>query len=313
MISPVPITRLAEAEGVAVELPSRFLFYPFKDLFIHPLRLFHLPKVAQARADRSLLTLLEVVSSVLTTSDPRYKHKPLAFDLTEQDFYYTLYWLRKANFTNVSFIHTTQCQHEPHLREVDEGKVEAESLRISEYVTKSRLVQKQLDKNLVVPTVGPQPGVRIRPRTMGAAADVQEYPDHAKMPDFEFRQNIAQRLDIDFFRALDFVDMLTPREIETVLDFEESLGDYGIKEKIRVRCKHCGVERETETVMSAPTFLPVIDMKQVMDRKNLVAVEYHIYLPDTASTSDLWYLSDAAHAQREAKRKAAEEGLVWHG
>ena len=313
MFSPVPITRLAEAEGVAVELPSRFLFYPFKDLFIHPLRIFHLPKIAQARADKSLLTLLEAVSSVLSTSDSGFSKKALAFELTEFDFYYVLYWLRKANFTNVSFIHTTTCQHEPHLDEVASGKAEEDTLRISEYVTKSMLELKQLDKALSVPLVGPNPGVRVRPRTMGSAADSQEYPEHVRRPDFEFRQNIAQRLDMDFFRALDFVDMLTPREIETVLDLESNLGEYGIKEKIRVRCKHCNTERETQTVMSAPSFLPVVDMKQVMDRKNLIAVEYHMFLPDTATVSDLWYLSDAAHAQREAKRKAAEDGLVWHG
>lgn len=313
MFTPQPVIRLAEAEGIAVELPSRFLFYPFKDLFIHPLRLFHLPKIAQARADQSMLTLLEVVSSVLSTSDPRFRGKALAYELTEFDFYYVLYWLRKANFTNVSFVHTTYCRHEPHLREVEIGKEDQSTLKISEYVNKSKLTLKQLDKNMEVPYVGPQQGIKVRPRTMGAIADAEEYPEKARGPDFGFRQSVAQRLELDFLRALDFVDLLEPHEVETVLDYEETLGDYGIKEHIKVRCKHCNTERETFTSMNAPSFLPVVDLQQVMDRKNLIAVEYHIFMPDTATVFDLWYLSDAAHAQREAKRKAAEEGLVWHG
>lgn len=314
MHSPMPVQRLAEAEGVAVELPSRFLFYPFKDLFIHPLRLFHLPKIAQARADNSELTLLEVVSSVLSTSDPRYRNKALAYELTVPDFYYVLYWLRNANFTNVSFVHTTHCQHEPHIEEVRQGKEDRDTLRISEFVNKSKLQVTQLDKNRKVPYVGPgHSQVKVRPRTMGSQVDAAEFPERMRRPDFEFRQDIAQRLEMDFLPALDFVDQLEPQEIETVLDYEDQVGTYGLRESIVVQCKHCGTKRETQTAVRACSFLPVVDIKQVMDRKNLVAVEYHIYIPDSASVFDLWYLSDTAHAQREAKRDAAEKGLIYHG
>lgn len=311
MYVPQPLIRVAEPEGVAVELPSRFLFYPFKDLFIHPLRLFHLPKVAQARNDRSELVLLEVISSILSTSHAEKKGTALAFDLTPEDYHYVLHWVRKQNFTGVSFVHSTYCQNVQHVAQVERGEVDPSTLRIAESVTKSKLENIMLDRDFEVPVVSG--GIRVRPRTMGALADAQEFPDRFKTHDFEWRQEIAQRLDLPFMAALEAVDQLSSKDIETVLGFDDHLGTYGIQEKVRVRCRHCMTERETLTAMNPPMFLPVVDLDQVMSRKTLLAAEFKVLIPDTATAFDLWYLSDSAHKQREARRKAVQDGLVWHG
>lgn len=50
-----------------------------------------------------------------------------------------------------------------------------------------------------------------------------------------------------------------------------------------------------------------------MDRETLIATEFKVILPDTAPIYKLMHLSEAAHTQREARRKCIKDGLVWHG
>jgi len=50
-----------------------------------------------------------------------------------------------------------------------------------------------------------------------------------------------------------------------------------------------------------------------MDRKALVLAEFKTFLPDDIPVLQLMHLSEVAHQQREARRKAIESGKVWHG
>lgn len=49
-----------------------------------------------------------------------------------------------------------------------------------------------------------------------------------------------------------------------------------------------------------------------MDRKALILAEFKTYMPDTANTLELMHLSELAHSQREARRKAVKDGMKFH-
>lgn len=54
-------------------------------------------------------------------------------------------------------------------------------------------------------------------------------------------------------------------------------------------------------------------MREVYDRKSLVADEFGINIPGDMPVQEFMYLSDKAYRKREDRRKAAQEGLIWHG
>lgn len=54
-------------------------------------------------------------------------------------------------------------------------------------------------------------------------------------------------------------------------------------------------------------------MREVYDRIALIAAEFHVGVPGDMPTKEFMYLSDKAFRQREDKRKAAQEGLIWRG
>jgi len=54
-------------------------------------------------------------------------------------------------------------------------------------------------------------------------------------------------------------------------------------------------------------------MREVYDRKALIADEFGIPVPNDMEVKEFMYLSDKAFRKREDRRKAAEQGLQFHG
>lgn len=54
-------------------------------------------------------------------------------------------------------------------------------------------------------------------------------------------------------------------------------------------------------------------MREVYDRKSLIADEFGVPVPRDMPVKEFMYLSDKAFRKREDRRKAAEQGLVFHG
>lgn len=251
-----PPTFVSEAEGVAVDLPSRFAWYGFKDLFVHPLRGVHLAKLARAHAERSQLIMLEVVSSVLATSDPNYQGVPLANQLLLGDYYWVLYYLRRNNYTKATFRHTTKCLDTKHLEAVERGEKSADTLRIEELVSESTLKNTMLDQIPMVDEVI-MGGVQVRPATMQDMVETMEHPLFGKDHEYDYLSQLAcylygPTLD-DRIRA---AAKLTPDQIAVIQEYEKVLSSFGIEETINVRCKECGSQRRTRVRIDASTFLP---------------------------------------------------------
>lgn len=72
-----------------LELPSAYIFYDFQQAFARPLRVRELRKLSPVLRSGSVSTMLDVLASVISV-DPRI--------LTQEDFYYLLYWLRAKSF-----------------------------------------------------------------------------------------------------------------------------------------------------------------------------------------------------------------------
>lgn len=255
-IPPVSLNFVNEAEGVAVDLPSGFAFYPFKDLFVYPLRGYHLAKLARAHAERSQLIMLEVVSSVIRTSDPAFQGVALAPMLLLNDYYWLLYFMRQNNYTKTTFVHTTRCLDPKHLKEVEDGLKSEDSLKIQQVISKSTLTEKKLEQ---IPTIDPKimGGIEVRPATMRDMMETMEHPMFGKDHEFDYLSQVACYLYGDTLEdRIRVAATLGPDQIAAIQEYEDVLSNFGTEETIVVKCKDCGAQRRTRVRIDASTFLP---------------------------------------------------------
>lgn len=250
-----PLPAASEAEAISLELPSRFMFYPFKDLYATTLRGRHLSKLARARAEKSTRQVVEVISSVLSTTDARFEGVPLAHMLTIQDYFFILYWQRRNSYTGQTFTHRAPCTNPKHLIAVDKGELPFETLRIEERVNTSTLKVTLLDEfpdNTI-----PGSDMTLRPALMGDILEWQEHPLHDNT-DWRSDAEVGMYLDIDATleeRAAIAGD-LTADQVLAVRAYERAVVAYGVEETIKVRCKECGASSETRVSFDAHSFLP---------------------------------------------------------
>lgn len=259
----LPVTRgISASEAISVDLPSKFAFYNFKDLYVKPFKGLHLAKLSRAHEESSILPILEAMSSVLSTT-ANISQAGLAFKLTLPDFYFVMYWLRINSFTKSIYTHTTQCQDPKHLLAVEKGALSKESLRISEQIHKTRLDIKNL-------TEIPNPELYIlenedlylTPCTM---LETVELTENAKASDLEFQylgelacyiQVKNKNLTLD--ERIELIKEMSFDDLSTVKAYGLAISEYGVNESITVRCKECGVAKDTKLVLAAYNFLSSI-------------------------------------------------------
>lgn len=102
-----------EYSDIAKEIPSNMVFYPGTTLCIRTFKTPHIIKLIEAMEMEDLSMIVDVVSSVL---EPSFS----AYDLTPEDFFYCLYWLKINSFKKhpyeVKFVCTNPEHHEKVLR-----------------------------------------------------------------------------------------------------------------------------------------------------------------------------------------------------
>ena len=240
---------------LSLDLPSSFLFYPFKELRVELIKGLHQAKFARAAETRNLQTLVEAVSATIGTQGVT------AFDLTVPDFYWVLYWHKLNSFTKAKFTLTTECENPAHIQEVVKGTKPKESLTIQAFVNKSSMVETKLDKipELEDP-VGMPEGVYLKPALM---RDVVEYIDHPNQdePGFQLLGQFATMIavegqDTTFEQRLQMIESMTADQIQTIRDYETVINQYGIEETMVVKCKECGASKVAKLSIDAFSFLP---------------------------------------------------------
>lgn len=264
---PVPgasiLAPVADSEGVSVDLPSKFAFYDFKDLYIRPFRGYHLAKLSRAHEEANLRPLVEAVASVVYSTDN--PSKTLAFDLTIPDFYFVLYWLRTNCFTKTPYIHTTKCTNPKHLEDVAAGIKTKESLNISHII-------KQTNKSTIALEVMPNPelfklttptyeSLMLRPPVM---QDTLELVEDSKFgdPEFNFLGQLATYISVPNTKTtlatrIEMVKELSADDISVINRFEAEISEYGVVETVQVTCSGCGASRSSKLVLDAHSFLSV--------------------------------------------------------
>lgn len=257
--SPPPARPMSEAEAVSIDLPSKFAFYPFKDLYVRPFRVSHLAKIAKASANSSLQMVAEVVSSVLSTPTGDTN---IAFQLTMADFTAVLYWLRFNSFTKKTMQVQFTCGGAEHIAKVNAGELSAASLEVSASAVSSMLETKEL-------TYAPDPehfrialpngeSVGMRPETI---QDVIEFLDHPQWQDEEFQYlaKIGALLDIPQMTLGQRVEFagaeLSTDDTVLVQEFAVLADAYGIDEYVQLRCPECGASQRIKISVDASRFL----------------------------------------------------------
>ena len=254
----------SDTEGTSLALPSRFVFYDFKDVYVTPFKGKHLAKLARAHTENSLAMMVEVVSSVLTST---YPVDNIAFHLTMPDFYFILYWLRRNSFTKSTYTHSTKCRNEAHLIRVAKGELPKESLDIVEIIRDSTLVTKELEVLPDLPDLD-DPNIILQVNLMSDVVDLLANP---KFTDAEwaykaqvaacfnyanyFVEGVAVKPILD--QKIEIADEFTANDSAAVNAFEEAVNDYGVTEKIKVKCTGCGASMETTVSIGAQDFLSV--------------------------------------------------------
>jgi hypothetical protein len=251
---------MSQVEATILDLPSRYAFYDFKDLYVTPFKGKHLAKLSRAREEGSIMQVVESVNTVLSNTNG---DQHLAYKLTLADFYFVLYWLRLNSFTKSVFIHTTTCPNEDHIQQVTEGKLLPDTLKMSEIIHKSTLKTNMLD-TIPDPAAFPleYPGVYLTSVTMLDVVTMTEDPRMANDPEFRYASQIAVYLRLvdnpnaDLDTRLAIVDDMSPDDIDTVKAYEKAINAYGIEESIQVTCKACGHSHRSTINIDAHSFFP---------------------------------------------------------
>jgi len=271
MAAPIPepqpyvhVTPNSEDEAVSFELPSNFLFYDFKDLYIKPFKGRQFSKLHRAREEESLLHVVEAVSAVISTATIK---EGLGFWLTLPDFYACLYWLRMHSFLKHGFTHQTICRSKKHHEWVEKGRlaengetripVAADTLKHAEIINKASLKTRNLTElpNLEDFQLS-YPGLKLVPVLM---RDVLEITMNESTDRFAARTASSFQFE-DRFATLQermaIVDDLSGDDIATIAAWEKACSNYGVEESIKWTCKTCGHIHTDELQIEAHSFFP---------------------------------------------------------
>ena len=252
------LTPKSEVEGVSVDLPSRFFYYDFKDLYVKPFRVRHLAKLAKGHEQKSMQIIAEVVSSVLSTTSGDYDD--LGFRLSMNDFNYVLYWLRLHSFVKPQMRLTSKCTNPEHIKDVEAGTKPKESLTITTIFKDTDLAVSYMDdapdpETYHVEIEGQR--VELHPETV---LDAVHLLDHPNFDDEEVQYNsrIASCLKIpgaSLTQKIELIKDMMPEYALLALEFAELVFPYGVVETINTNCIGCGASGRLKIAVDAPSFL----------------------------------------------------------
>lgn len=243
----------ASPNSISVGLPSHFHFYDFKDLYIAPFRILHLSKLAKSHEERSLLPMVEAVSSVLSSSSGVPN---LGFKLNSNDFYFVLYWLRINSFTKAKYLHTSYCRDKDHLAKVASGELENDSLMNKFEITNSSLVTNYLT-DIPAEFVLPAP-YKLRPALMQDTLEFYEMSDMLD-PEVSYLAGLASCFEdttqyIPLRARMDLVASFEPDVAMMLSRYETWSDSFGVVEQVKVTCG-CGASWADTVTLDAHSFL----------------------------------------------------------
>jgi len=243
-------------EFQSVDLPSNFFFYPFKQLSVKPVLGIHQAKFNAAYKSSSLKMTTETISSLLSDNVS-------AFDLTVNDFYYILYYLRINCYSKVPYSHRWTCNNASHVLAVSEGKKHKDTLKNMDIVSRTTLKEtlfkpeplQELDLSGIYDL-----GYDVGPPLQRDAVALSEFFDRPDYMEIEYLSDFASCLRLPnnpqstLAERIQIVGNLPPDALSILDKFLKASTDYGVDELINVKCKECGAEMTSSVEISASAF-----------------------------------------------------------
>lgn len=252
------------AAAYSLDLPSGFVFYPFKALSAKLITARQQAKFTQASQQSSMRIVVEAISSCLGDGVS-------AKSLTLPDFFYVMYWLRLNSYTNFDFNHVAVCRDPEHHRKVIAKEMAPETLKSLHVLKATTLVEKQLPGIPSLPERVAKYGLVLQPAFMEDVIAVDEMkPKEVDDTEWAYIASIACYISPNQTRPewqnegkpLSFADRIRiaedlPGDLARAIttEWEEKINSYGVEESITVRCGGCGAAVRTEVQISAPDFL----------------------------------------------------------
>lgn len=268
------------AQAISVDLPSRFVFYKFKDLYVKPMRNMHRAKLAAAYQMQAVRPVVEVIDSLLSTSDGQ---TGLAYQLTEPDFNYLMYWIRIHFFTTVPFTIKAKCTNPEHIKLVEEGKKHKSTLNIiqtiNNLVPESKFLPEDYkpDFTKFMPSFNgvnnPPEYFEIAPPSYNDIIELTEDDyfliDHKdpqtgkveKIPNtaYVYLVNAAAMLRVPGMSLRDrakLIGEMDDMDYDKLVQASKSIPEYGVNEIVKLKCKECGAVRQVRARLDAHSFFP---------------------------------------------------------
>ena len=274
------IQQKLDGEYVEVELPSNFLFYDFKHLYIKTLKMKNIRKLIQGQSNKNVRYMAEVLNSCIRCENPQITD--LVYRLTQEDFTYLMYWERLHSLPAMPFNHVCECTNPEHIANVEKGNLPEKSLLFTQQITKStfntvflELKSFEIDQSKYISPNFSQayPSAKVK------VPKVKDYLDMLDLAEKEIVKDDAEgqiwfltgvaacRLyvsdangrELSFKERFDILDDLDPESFYLFKESENLFPEYGVNEWINVRCPRCGAVSKTRVVLTAYSFLPTPD------------------------------------------------------
>lgn len=120
---------------VSIDLPSNFIFYPFKTISVKPIGLNQQRKLSRGFAVGSMKIIIEAINTCIDQD---------IYQLTIGDFWYLMFWLKINSFKKSTWKIKYECESPEHIQGILEKKFDPESLTNTLEVTNSIIKEHQL-------------------------------------------------------------------------------------------------------------------------------------------------------------------------
>lgn len=264
-------------EFFSIDLPSNFIYYPFKSLSMRTMKGIHQSKMNRAAEEDNIRHVVDAIGSTL---EPGIS----AYDLSPQDFYFLMYWQRVYSYPKTPLVIRASCTNKDHLLEVAEGKKDKKTLEIDEIVNSTTLRTRELPytgdykealmehlseraqelflENLHIMHIETMRDV-VEANNLLIAA---EKTDTKKELEWQLgyasylhsvENGVVAPLEA---RAAVIADM-NPDDIETFDEYIRVVTNYGVDESANIRCRDCGAMCSIPLPIDAVTFLPGVQRR----------------------------------------------------
>lgn len=247
------------AEWFSLALPSNFYFYDKKELFARRVRGAQQIKFTMAAQQNDTAMSVEAVNSCLNGINAR--------DLTVQDYFYVMYWLRQVSYTSRKYTHVSVCRNPAHLADVAARKVTPDSLRTVHVIEQTDMTERVFDPAALLAldlTLANEAGLTLRPPMVSDMIAIAELASDPSVPEYaemvtclDTYSGVIGAINGKPVTAQEryaFLQTAEPDLMHLLSQYTKAVTQYGVQEFINVKCAGCGASGQTELSVSAHSF-----------------------------------------------------------